>query len=269
MVLVLDRSQRVLAAFAVLILSVGCGRVSFEQEDPDAAVARVDASVDASVVDAAVDAGLDGGHDGGVELDAGPPRCPNDPTLAGCWLLDGDGSDGSPAARPLSLASTSFTRGAVGDALARDVSSDVRVAALVDDGFPGLSVDVWARPDAIPASGRRVGMLDKEGQFGIFLYATAEVRCTAGGTEAWCGPLRAGEWRHVACTQDGTALVLYLDGRECARAGGGPVASGTSPVMIGEDSPAGGDEWIGALDEVRLWRRALGPSEVCAAAGGC
>jgi len=120
----------------------------------------------------------------------------------------------------------------------------------------GFSIDRWVTLDVLPAVGR-VGLADKNGQFGVF---------TAGGAAAEYTGVSAATWFHVACTHDGSTLRLYVDGRERGTATGPPPGFGTATLNLGEDSPSGGDQLGGRLDEVRLWTRALPPSMVESAA---
>jgi beta-galactosidase len=83
-------------------------------------------------------------------------------------------------------------------------------------------------------------------------------------------PLTAGEWHHVAATWDGRKLRLHVDGElqgETDRTG--QPNPNPYPVMIGnfEYPSCHGGAFGGLLDEVRLYRRALGPEEVRMHAG--
>jgi hypothetical protein len=71
---------------------------------------------------------------------------------------------------------------------------------------------------------------------------------------------------HYACTFGMDEIVLYRDGVEVARASYGGLARTASGGWIGEDGPGGGDQLIGAIDELRLWSRARSPEEIRAEA---
>ena len=76
-----------------------------------------------------------------------------------------------------------------------------------------------------------------------------------------------GRWIHMAGTFDGIQARLYIDGREVAAvAFTGTVGSSMVPLTLGArlattvaDEPLGG-----RLDDVRLYARALAPSEIAA-----
>lgn len=74
-------------------------------------------------------------------------------------------------------------------------------------------------------------------------------------------------WKHVAATYDGTALRVYIDGRAAgSRSFTGRTCVNTEPLAVGaKDNPAKGlleAFWDGRLDEVRIYDRALSPTEI-------
>jgi len=80
--------------------------------------------------------------------------------------------------------------------------------------------------------------------------------------------LKPGEWNHVAATFDGEVgeLVMYLNGKEISRSDGRACTVGPSGSGIAIGSRDGGAYLRGALDEVRLYKRALGPKAIAAIA---
>jgi hypothetical protein len=77
--------------------------------------------------------------------------------------------------------------------------------------------------------------------------------------------LTKGEWSHIACSHDGTTLKCYLDGIERDSTPMGKITSSPAPVLIGSDG--WGCDWIGAIDEVAIYNRALSANEVLYLAG--
>jgi hypothetical protein len=81
-------------------------------------------------------------------------------------------------------------------------------------------------------------------------------------------PIPRGKWRHVASTYDGAALKVYVNGVLPAQgAVSGMVCGNTNPLIIGAKHDVLGaaaprNFFHGVLDEVRLYNRALSPSEI-------
>ncbi|MFL5912581.1 MAG: LamG domain-containing protein [Gaiellaceae bacterium] len=153
-----------------------------------------------------------------------------------------------------------------------------------------LSLEVWIQPGALTAPGidqHVVAFRDVEGPvnsgFEINLNRTAGTSqiqgriCTGGegggpqASEAYLelddaklGP--GGPWRHVVMTFDGSTITLYVDGDA-----GGPHQTQPVPVAYRRNlqqpfrigtgrapaSPAPGQPYVGAIDEVALYSMAL------------
>ncbi|GIW78832.1 MAG: hypothetical protein KatS3mg105_0639 [Gemmatales bacterium] len=75
-----------------------------------------------------------------------------------------------------------------------------------------------------------------------------------------------GQWHYAVVSFDGTSLRLYVDGRQVAETslpeGTEPDSSGTLPVRIGANSLDHSRFFVGDVDEVRIWNRALSEEEV-------
>lgn len=96
---------------------------------------------------------------------------------------------------------------------------------------------------------------------------------TGGDTEtliASTGELSTGVWVHVALVYDGSTLRLYKDGVEVGvRSQAGAIdTSAAVPAAIGNQPPgAGNKSFDGAIDEVRIYCRALDAAEIQALVG--
>ena len=72
----------------------------------------------------------------------------------------------------------------------------------------------------------------------------------------------ANRWSHLAVTYDGHSLRLYANGSEVSsRSVTGGIKSTGDPLWIGGNHPYG-EYFRGLIDEVRVYNRALGSSEV-------
>ena len=103
------------------------------------------------------------------------------------------------------------------------------------------------------------------------LYAQANI----GVSERFCltvGSYNDNKWHHVAFTYDGINLRLYVDGQLeviLAATGSGLVATSTEQLSIGRYNPGSGagNNFIGSIDEVRIWNVARTQAEIQAALG--
>jgi hypothetical protein len=79
------------------------------------------------------------------------------------------------------------------------------------------------------------------------------------------GNLPEDTWVHVAALYDGSAMLLYLDGIQVGSTGktGSLSTNPAVPVWIGANPLTATDRpWDGAIDEVRIYDRALSPAEI-------
>ncbi|MCP4257410.1 MAG: hypothetical protein GY774_07755 [Planctomycetes bacterium] len=77
--------------------------------------------------------------------------------------------------------------------------------------------------------------------------------------------LERDEWAHIACSHDGETLKCFLNGVETDSTPMGAITSSPTPVLIGSDGWR--SDWIGAIDEVAIYDRALSVAEIRYLAG--
>ncbi len=71
------------------------------------------------------------------------------------------------------------------------------------------------------------------------------------------------KWHHVAAVYDGTALYIYVDGTlDTTRAASGNITPNDDSVLIGDFAEIANFEWIGNIDDVRIYNRALSADEI-------
>jgi hypothetical protein len=250
---------------SIACLVMGC---RFDADGVEGLVAEADAAI--------VDPPADAAPPRRDAAPPGPPFCdPLDGTLVACYRFEDpdapveDGSsyanDGSDVHDVLLVAGLPGH----GQAIAFAARS---VAAVPDDPSLDLrnaaTLELWLRVNALPPAGGRYGLLDNNGQYGLFLGPDGKVRCAMSSTVPIALAVVPGVWTHIACTYDGQAVRLYQDG----------VLGSTTPTMVtltngstdgmrlGENSPSG-DVLDGALDDVRIFSVARTPAQVCGAAG--
>jgi uncharacterized protein len=256
-------------ALAISVLAVAsCGRVGFDF---------------LSALDA----------DGGDGDGAPAPDAMLDPDLVAWYPLDGDLAGGAPnvasarhdaACTPVCPLSTT---GRIGGAAAFDGST--AALSVADDPELRLAdgtVALWMRLARLPAQGQYMVVVGKV--FGQGLQNSWEIYLVGGGGQSvnlfaggdaaggtqdvsmpWTTPLET--WTHLAMTWSAGTVVLYVDGTSRGQSAFS-TAYDAGPVFIGADRDGGVVQAHveGALDDVRIYRRALAANEVAAlaAAGG-
>jgi hypothetical protein len=72
----------------------------------------------------------------------------------------------------------------------------------------------------------------------------------------------AGQWTHVAGSYDGATMAVYINGVQAGTlATTGAIPTNASPLRLGADS-AGGSLFAGAIDEAKVYSRALTATEI-------
>jgi hypothetical protein len=143
-----------------------------------------------------------------------------------------------------------------------------------------LTIAAWIRLDTLPALDDRGHILSKP--FGTTNLNSFEmwVLTAGGGTELLfeiesdtvsgyvTTPYENLDWHHVAGTCDGAMIRLYLDGMLVDETASGPPTYDANPMLIGHDIDDGvPHSWLdGQIDDLRLYDRALPPSEIAALA---
>jgi hypothetical protein len=189
--------------------------------------------------------------DAAQPVDAGMPLCSHDPALVVCYPFDGDALDHGPRGNDLTVDMVSWDpSGGVLLSSASTLSREHR-PELVHTNVTAL---LWVRVDDMPATGR-AGIVDHDGQFGIFVHPGGELRCNIAGSGAMSAQnaLQEGQWHHVACLSEGAHAHLYVDGTEVATVAGTTNRTpAESALHVGENSPDGNDQLIGAIDNLRI-----------------
>lgn len=72
-----------------------------------------------------------------------------------------------------------------------------------------------------------------------------------------------GEWVHIAFTNDGETATIYINGAAAVEGEvPGPLKANDDPWRIGQDCERLNYVFAGAIDEVRLWNRALSADDI-------
>ncbi|WP_162198235.1 LamG-like jellyroll fold domain-containing protein [Geofilum rubicundum] len=137
-----------------------------------------------------------------------------------------------------------------------------------------FTIAIWVKPDALE-SWSRVWDFGRGTDFNMFLTASAEgnnnsfrFAIKAGGAEEQINTshvLEMGKWSHLTVTRTGNVGVMYLNGEEVGR--NPNMTLFPSDLGLTDQNYLGKSQWPdpmfkGAVDELRIYSRALSQSEV-------
>ncbi|MEU7476875.1 beta-L-arabinofuranosidase domain-containing protein [Lentzea sp. NPDC042327] len=143
-------------------------------------------------------------------------------------------------------------------------------------GAREFSLAVWVRPRSAVAGAR---LADFGSGVNSYLFLTphgprggVRYAITTGGAGAERhldgGPVAVDEWTHLVVTQAGGLAVLYVNGAEVARDAEFPVSpavlGSTTQNWLGRSQHAGDAHLDAAVEDLRVYGRALAPGEVAA-----
>lgn len=198
-------------------------------------------------------------------------QCPaSDPSLVGCWPLDGNFADVSPLGHVASVTNVGFVSGVAGQAGSFAANSNFSVPSSGSFNLTAMTVESWIRLPALPVGGPAT-VLERSPTILMSVQPDGSFECTFDGDETVsldAGTIEANSWTHVACTFDpNDNRAVWVGGTSTAQGGAdsGPDSS-TSNLRVGSAS-GGGDELVGEMDVIRIWNRVLTPAEICVAAG--
>ena len=125
-----------------------------------------------------------------------------------------------------------------------------------------FTVSVWFTADNVTTSGRLLSTENSEGNFRIAKYNTGTMAVQFGDYQQT--DVTTGVWHHLVYTYNNRTEKVYIDNvlvntntdtaTEALNYG--------APFTIGAKAASAFDKWAGKIDDVRVYNRALVPSEV-------
>ena len=215
-------------------------------------------------------------------------HCPStDPSLRLCLDFDDQatiGNDGSLFNNSATCSAiTRMPRSVDGVTEQAGMLTDVSRMTVAESGdldiVDALTVSLWARPTGFPAAGQSYWLLDNNRQYFAQYLANGKFRCGIGSVtvDAALG-VQANKWYHVGCVFDASSdtLRVYVNGQlaNCRRTTANIPIDGQEGISIGSNidaGPAFSQPFVGGLDNIQVFNRALSHDEVCDAASnsGC
>lgn len=207
--------------------------------------------------------------------DGSPPEEPGTPGIDGVHAYRFDEGTGAVAADAVgdadaTLTGADWTEGVDGGAVHFDGAGEADTGAPLLDTAGSYSVSAWAKLDAAGGGFQTVVSQDTGGDSAFFLQYSGQDRRWA---MSFAG-LRAlspeepepDRWYHLTGARDASAgtLSLYVDGEQVATRNACTAEGSTGSTVIGRGQYGGQevDHLTGAVDDVRLFDRALSESEV-------
>ena len=219
--------------------------------------------------------------------------CGSDPSLVGCWLLD-DGSgataaDGGalPANNVALVGAPAWVGGQSGGAISLngttqygttpdetslDIASQITLAAWIRPARQATQ-DLIKKAAMDATNGYELSLASTDVSspapkkvFVRFNQATSANTYRVNSVSDY--PFDGNTWMHVAATYDGATIRLYINGiEESSLAASIAIATNNLPLSIGGQSDAT-RFFQGALDQARVYNRALSAQEIAGLVGG-
>jgi hypothetical protein len=144
--------------------------------------------------------------------------------------------------------------------------ADAGNVAAVNNLTSNATFEAWVRPANV--SGTQV-ILNKTASGNGITFSlvngvpTASLSTSTLGTVAGTAALTANQWAHLAAVYNGTAFVLYVNGRQVGTTNlTGNIAANAGSVFIGKGATT--NHFSGMIDEVKVWNVARTQSQIWA-----
>ena len=120
---------------------------------------------------------------------------------------------------------------------------------------PAITIEAWMAVLVYHSA----SLVSNDGQYALRLDPEGRISCRIGDRSARSTQsIGTGAWRHVACVYDGDVLSVFVDGspQDCEYESTPIPTAGT----LGTRLAAG---YVGAIDDIRIYARALTAADVC------
>lgn len=266
----------------------GLGGFAGQQQDSgpdvsDEAASGGMAGAGGALNDAGSDAASDASQDAAVDaLPDAPPDVVSVTGLEGYWTFDeaaglafdisGNNNHGTVKGTAVAQA----VAGKVGPAIGfNGGNGQVQIPnSLTLDFSTGATIEFWIRLGSVQSGtilSRGTGQNDSHVRLktaqGNIQASFGQVGVGAAIITSSANVLSPGSWTHVAVVDDGSSLILYVDGTLHATASGGYLTAIFGDLYIGK-SAAVDTAFNGSIDDLKWWNVTRSNQEICSDAGG-
>ncbi|MCC7373486.1 MAG: chitobiase/beta-hexosaminidase C-terminal domain-containing protein [Verrucomicrobiales bacterium] len=199
-----------------------------------------------------------------------PDRCVKSEGLISWWRGEGVLGDAVGGLSPSYSMDVGYVPGRVGTALAfNGLDSKVALSGGRDLPVTNFTLEAWIqRQDKAVATlggtGNGVIFAYGNGGLGFGIFHDGRLFLTQVGVGFVASPPAVVdlEWHHVGVTKTGSNIRFYVDGVRQSESEYDATFSFQTEPMIGASPVAGGTGFYGLIDELSLYRRGLGESEM-------
>jgi hypothetical protein len=208
-------------------------------------------------------AGTTGSGGSGGQVD---PRCAPLDGIVSWWHGDGDFDDSVGSNDGVNGGGVTFATGVDNQGFSLDGGATSYVEVADDPSLmmtTGITIDAWTFQNQL---GGRIVDKSTANEGYMLDIVSDRLRMFIGTDAVLSDPLPAGQWVHVAGVFNGSGLGVYINGALSAETvtRGSAILPDTVPVRIGAQASGVGSEFIGMIDEPRIFNRGLTADEIAA-----
>lgn len=154
-----------------------------------------------------------------------------------------------------------------GNALQLDANTDYATIPAFNNTTNTITLMAWIKPNGTQSSTTGLIFSASGGATGMNLTSNGRLgyhwNNTAGSYNYATGPIVPNDvWSHVALVVTGTNATFYLNGVPTVRNATHTAVTFSSPFQLGRDRTNTGRNFIGKMDEVAIYDRALSTNEI-------
>jgi len=198
------------------------------------------------------------------------PSCVTPPSgLVGWWAGENNPLDSGGTNNGTLAGNAAYGAGVVGQGFVFDGNHDgVQLANQTNLQLQTFTIEAWIKRASVSIASQDTGggQIFSYGGGGYCLLVDNDGRaylCQNDASSIGSSfQITNTNWHHLAATKSGTSVVFYLDGVAYPAGSYGAIFSFGSPPAIGARGDSLGNSFLGAIDEVAVYNRALSATEI-------